>query len=128
VMADDGRILMLRHVFHPVAPWGLPGGWLERHESPATAALRELYEETGLSATLGPIIHLSHEAIPAHIGIAYLAYAQPAPLRLSAEILEAAWFEPEDLPSPLLPFVRQAIQTAVKHYRNGANLAALSPG
>ncbi len=30
--------------------WVLPGGWIERGESPRRAALREVEEETGLSA------------------------------------------------------------------------------
>lgn len=113
VMNDDGRILMLHHVFHPVAPWGLPGGWLERNESPGAAALRELKEETGLTAVLGPVVHMDHEPKPAHIGMAFLAQALPGKVTLSPEIMEAAWFLPDVLPSPLLPFVHKAIQAAV---------------
>ena len=46
-IGDDDRFLMLHHVYHPSAPWGLPGGWLDRGENPADCALRELREETG---------------------------------------------------------------------------------
>ncbi|MBK8984950.1 MAG: hypothetical protein IPM39_02535 [Chloroflexi bacterium] len=31
---EDGRILLLHPVVHPCFPWGLPGGWLNRRESP----------------------------------------------------------------------------------------------
>ena len=109
---DEGQILMLRHVFHPFAPWGLPGGWLEKGEAPADCAIRELHEETGLSAELGPIIYSSFESVPAHIGIAFMASINPAALELSAEIIDAEWFEPTALPEPLLPFVRHAILAA----------------
>jgi 8-oxo-dGTP diphosphatase len=112
VLDENGRVLLLKHVFHPVAPWGLPGGWLERDESPATAALRELKEETGLTAVLGPVVHMTRETRPPHIGIAYLAHSASGELRLSPEIIEAAWYPPSTLPS-LLPFVRQAIAAAV---------------
>ncbi len=111
---DKGQILMLRHVFHPFAPWGLPGGWLERGEAPADCANRELYEETGLTAELGPIVYSSFESIPAHIGISFVADINPAELVLSAEIIDADWFEPSNLPEPLLPFVRNAIAAAIQ--------------
>jgi 8-oxo-dGTP pyrophosphatase MutT (NUDIX family) len=47
---SSSRVLLLRHVFHPTKPWGLPGGWLNKGESPQDCALRELREETGLDA------------------------------------------------------------------------------
>jgi 8-oxo-dGTP diphosphatase len=115
VLDEDGRVLLLKHVFHPTAPWGLPGGWLEYNESPAMAALRELKEETGLTAVLGPVIHISHEPRPHHLGIAFVAHQARGHLRLSPEIIEAAWFALDALPRPLLPFVRQAIAAAVAH-------------
>ena len=49
---EEDRVLLLRHVFHPYTPWGIPGGWLNRHEAPADGVLRELKEETGLTAVL----------------------------------------------------------------------------
>ena len=33
--------------------WATPGGELEHDEEPREAAIRELWEETGLSATVG---------------------------------------------------------------------------
>lgn len=107
------RVFMLRHVFHPFTPWGLPGGWLGRNESPAKGVLRELREETGLTAVLGPVIQVNHEASPRHVGIAYLGRIQPGAMRLNSEIIEAGWFSMTELPSPLLPLVQQAIETGV---------------
>jgi ADP-ribose pyrophosphatase YjhB (NUDIX family) len=109
---EQRQILLLRHVFHPHTPWGLPGGWLERNESPEMGALRELREETGLTAVLGPIVHVSRDPHPAHLGIAYLADVEPGPITLSGEIIEAAWFHPNEMP-PLLPFAQETIHKAV---------------
>ncbi len=112
---DEGKILMLNHVYHPAARWGIPGGWLNRGEAPADGALRELKEETGLSAVLGPVIHISHEPIPPHIGIAYSARIKPGRVDLSSEILDADWFAFDDLPEPILPFVRDSIVAAISY-------------
>ena len=119
---QQGEVLLLNHVFHPVAPWGLPGGWLDRHEAPTHGVLRELYEETGLKGTLGPVVHVESEPIPPHISIAYLAYVEPNTMRLSGEILEAKWFHPTQLPSPLLPFVRHSIQSAYSYWERECNI------
>lgn len=127
VLDNDGRVLLLKHVFHPVAPWGLPGGWLARGESPAAGVLRELKEETGLTAVLGPVIHMTREARPAHVGIAYLAHTVSGRLRLSPEIIEAAWYQPDVLPAPMLPFVRHAIAAAVTSGESTGNIQLSTP-
>ena len=112
---EQQRILMLRHVFHPGTPWGPPGGWLGRRESPAECALRELHEETGLTAELGKVIHLTKETPSNQIMIAYTACVHaPGPMELSSEIIEADWFYPNALPQPLYAFVEEAVAAAVK--------------
>lgn len=118
VLDDHGRVLMLRHVFHPDAPWGLPGGWLGRNEDPAAGALRELHEETGLTAVVDRPVLVSLESHPDHVGIAFLVRPMAGNLQLSAEILEADWFEVDDLPEPLFPIYARAIAAAVHVNRN----------
>ena len=112
VINQEGHVLLLRHVFHPEVPWGLPGGWLGRREGPGEAALRELNEETGLVADLGPVIYLEHNEWPPRVAIGYVARARSAPMTLSGEILEAAWFPQDELPSPLLRSSRCIIERA----------------
>lgn len=119
VLNQSNQILLLRHVFHPVTPWGLPGGWLNKNEAPAVGVLRELHEETGLTAKLGPVIHVAGENKPNHISIAYVGYTDHLqPIKLSSEILEAVWFDQKHLPTSLNPFVQQAIQAALAIQRN----------
>jgi len=43
------RLLVFRHPHHPEAGIQVPTGTIEQGESPEDAALREAFEETGLS-------------------------------------------------------------------------------
>ncbi|MCA9989924.1 MAG: NUDIX domain-containing protein [Pseudomonadales bacterium] len=110
---EAGQVFMLRHVFHPYAPWGLPGGWMGRGESPEQCILREVWEETGLTAELGPVVHAVYDDRPPHLVLAYSGRLLPGSITLSGEILESAWFAPDALPEPLYDFTRDAIRKAV---------------
>jgi len=59
---SQNRILMLRHVFRPSTPWDLPGGWLERNETPADCALRELREESARTGAFTSQYHVHGSA------------------------------------------------------------------
>lgn len=119
---EQKQILLLKHVFHPEFPWGIPGGWLDRHEDPAACALRELREETGLTAVLGPVILIRREQQQSHLGVAYLAYAAQGSIQLSNEIIEATWTDLADLPK-LMPFSQEAVEKAAVLYDGLAETA-----
>lgn len=115
---EEAEVFMVRHVFHPVFEWGLPGGWLKKNEPPAAGALRELKEETGLTAVLGPAVSVVHETDSAHIGIAYAARLNPGAIQLSHELIEARWFDHQALPQPISYHTKLAIEAAVVHQKN----------
>lgn len=52
--ARDGRLLMVHDKDSDA--WTLPGGIMEPGETPGDAAVREVFEETGMSATLTRIV------------------------------------------------------------------------
>lgn len=111
------EVFLLRHVFHTATPWGLPGGWLARDEAPAHGVARELREETGLAAVIGPAVCVAHEPLPPHIALAYLGWIVPGPMSFNAEILEGRWFAADALPRPLSTFVQRAIAAARPLFR-----------
>lgn len=50
----QGRVLLVRHV--EGNDWTSPGGMIEPYETPADAAVREMWEETGLHVALTRIV------------------------------------------------------------------------
>src|ERR1044072_2900968 len=48
---DDGRVLLLEHVFRPDSRWGIPGGFLGKGEQPDVALPRESQEEVAVGET-----------------------------------------------------------------------------
>lgn len=60
---DAGRVLIVKPTYKP--GWEIPGGLAETHESPRTAALRELREELGFDAPVGRLLCLEHRGADA---------------------------------------------------------------
>jgi ADP-ribose pyrophosphatase YjhB (NUDIX family) len=56
IQDEHGRILILEHTYRPEVPWGLPGGWLKRWESPEDGLAREVLEETGLRVSVDRLL------------------------------------------------------------------------
>ncbi len=107
VIDDEGRVLLVEHVFHPYCPWGLPGGWVDHREHPAHAIQRELKEELGLTVEVGRLIHMNMNE-PGHLDFAYACSTQGQVQSLSYELLGYHWYRLEELPR-LQTFHYQAI-------------------
>lgn len=63
LIVRDGEVLIgQRRANQPMALlWEFPGGKIEQGESPQQALARELHEELGIEATVGPkVVHIRH--------------------------------------------------------------------
>jgi 8-oxo-dGTP diphosphatase len=93
----------------PEGTWALPKGLLGRGESPPETALREGYEETGVSGRLGPklgdvryVYTWQGERVFKVVSF-YLAYARRGrigalPEGMDVEVAEARWLPLDDAP------------------------------
>lgn len=110
IVNEHQQILLVEHVFHPAIPWGLPGGWVGRNETPATALMRELQEELQLTVKLQNLLTFEVER-KGHYNLAYKCQPQGEIGKLSAELLNYRWVDFLDLPT-LYPFHYRAIARA----------------
>jgi 8-oxo-dGTP diphosphatase len=108
---DAGRILLARlsAIEVDVGAWTLPGGGIDFAEHPDAAAVRELYEETGLDGEIeevaGVFSHVYRWSRFAggadlhFIGIVYRMRILGGDLRdeIDGSTDTSAWFAPEDL-------------------------------
>jgi 8-oxo-dGTP diphosphatase len=104
IVVRDGRILMVQS---RNGYWSTPGGHLDFGESPAECAARETLEEAGVRVTNAEFVAITNDVFEER-GKHYVTIwmsAEPesneVTIHDSAEIADAGWFEPSELPSPL---------------------------
>ena len=102
-VVNNGRILLIKESKGPhSSKWGVPKGLVESGELPAQAALRELFEECGLSGEIIGITAIRERVKKGQTGVfmAYLVVPESLEITInSEEISDFGWFSLEELES-----------------------------
>ncbi len=101
---DGDRVLLVKE--RSDGKWTLPGGWADIGESPSTAVVREVREESGysviarkLAAVYDRDLH-GHPPMPYHIyKLFFVCELIAGASKTSTEIEDVAFFQEGDLPS-----------------------------
>ena len=110
---DQGRVLLLQHVFRTGSGWGIPGGFIAVAEQPEVALRRELREEVGLELDHIEFAFVRTLRRPQHIEIVFRCRAQGEARPCSLEVKNAAWFPLDGLPVALSDDQRHVINRAL---------------
>ena len=115
----EGKILVAKRNLTPGKnKWALPGGFIELDETPETACLRELKEETGLKGKIKELIGIYIQKTRYYGSLLVIGYEVTIfkkSLSLNSELKEAKFFSKKDL--PIIPFLshREIIKEVVKN-------------
>lgn len=118
---SDGALLLVRHSYRD--RWGVPGGLLQRGEDVELGAKREVREEVGLDVELLGEPAVVVDAQPQRVDVIFRAElaagVSSGDLELgSAEIVDARWFSPDELPE--LQFETAGALVALARVATGA--------
>lgn len=98
-ITEQGEVLLLRRGIGPGrGQWSQPGGFLEIDETVREGAIRETFEETGLTVEPGEIVGLYSRPHAAIVVVAFEARITGGELRPNPEALEFGAFRPEAIP------------------------------
>jgi 8-oxo-dGTP diphosphatase len=102
VTDDQGLVLLVQRSVEPQRGlWCLPGGFIELGESPESAALRELYEETGLTGQIHKLLGVTTNPSRLYDSVLLVGYwvtAFSGNLIAGDDASDAAYFPPCSLP------------------------------
>jgi 8-oxo-dGTP diphosphatase len=114
VVNDAGQILLVRHTYGHLN-WELPGGASEPGENFAETALRELREETGLTASVDRVtgLYYKREDDSHHLVFRCKVENDVEPTPRSEEISACAYWSPVEVPRPISDFTLRRIDDAL---------------
>lgn len=101
---DDALVLLRRAVEPALGRWVFPGGYVDRGESVADAAIRETKEESNLDVRLRALLNVYSYTGSPNVVVVYAAEVIGGQLRACDESDEARTFTPAQIPWEELAF------------------------
>lgn len=131
---ENKKLLLVKHKKYN--KWLQPGGHIEENETPEEAAVREVYEETGIKSTLIGEHFPREDDLIRPLGVQYnrkengdrmidMVYVgkpnNPGePLKISDESKDIGWFSRHDLEEmPVFPDVKISFDYILRNYFGG---------
>jgi 8-oxo-dGTP diphosphatase len=117
VTDDAGRVLLCQQS-QGHRRWGLPGGKVRENESPIHAVVRDILEETGMEVQVVDLVgiyELCGQGLPDLVVSVFRCRDGRGEALNNApgRICRLTWHELDDLPQPMTPTTRMAIDHAV---------------
>lgn len=114
LVEKDGQVLLVQRSFGPFkGRWSLPAGFVEYDEDPATTAIRECREETGLEVRLTGLLDvLPGEGLAgeASFTVVYRGEMVGGTLRAGDDAKATGFFSPDDLPPLAFTSVHRVLE------------------
>lgn len=117
VIRDEQARLLLFHHPYRRTPWGLPGGWMQRDESPLAALEREVREESGLTVRAERILLFGTTPDRPKLEFVVAARVVAGAFRPSDEVTAMQWAPLGQLPH--IPAIQRRILRAVERLPDG---------
>lgn len=109
IVRNENKLLLIQHTYGSRA-FTVPGGGINKNESPIEAVRREVFEEVGLkleTVTILDSIFYNKEYKKDTIYICEANTAQTEIAIDTSEIKKAAWYERSNLPENISPILRK---------------------
>ena len=117
VSNSRGGILLVKRGIEPArGRWALPSGFIEIDETPQTACLRELKEETGLSGKILRLLGVYSQESVMYKNVLIIGYevepaGTPSP---GSDSIDVRYFLPSELPEIAFPSHREMIEDGMR--------------
>jgi ADP-ribose pyrophosphatase YjhB (NUDIX family) len=113
----DGRVLMTKRSVEPgFGKWSLPGGFVEIDETPAECALREMFEETGITGKIVGQLGVEGQRSTMYINVmvaGFLVEHCEGEVVAGDDASDARWFSIAEAPEPVFASHRIFLERAI---------------